>query len=53
MINIYLFNVLYAFSWNKKEVARMYGVENSQNSLHMYTHWDPRSSQQMLQYTSV
>jgi len=38
VINIYLFNTLCAFSWNKKEMARMYGVENFQNSLQMYTH---------------
>ena len=38
MINIYLFDILCAFSWNKKEVARMYGVENFQNSLQMYVY---------------
>jgi hypothetical protein len=38
--------MLYAFSWNKKEVARMYGVESFPISLQMYTLWDPRSSQE-------
>jgi hypothetical protein len=38
VINIYLFNTVCAFSGNKKEVARMYGVESFQNSLPIYTH---------------